>query len=362
MKNLIPAALLLTVALFSCKKGQVKPAPPGVPGANMFLYAGGYAKGGGGYDSIGIYFKQKLSDGAKGAAVNPVAVQNSRWIMSIVSYDSAMYMTGNAPGYWKNDSFIAVNNAWQLQYLAVNGNGVYTCGTESSGQIAYWQNNSEVNLGNTYNRTVFRYQGFLSTTVTGMALQGNNVLISGGINFTDEPMSGAPANDSRAGVYEILWTNSTANFLAHNNYWEAEAFFPHPLGVAVAGNDIYVPGNLPDSAKYGGYWQNGTWSTINKGNFTPTSAYANGMDVYFTGYTGISGAVNSPPSYAVYWKNGVLHYLNGLVTNAVTVYNGDVYVLGVDNSGNNVIWKNDNLFATLGPAADYNISCIATGY
>jgi hypothetical protein len=64
---------------------------------------------------------------------------------------------------------------------------------------------------------------------------------------------------------------------------------------------------------------------------------------------------------AAYWQNGHLTNLNGASAVMVTIYGSDVYVLGQDNSGNIVVWKNGNLFKTLNGAIIGNVTCMAIG-
>jgi len=103
------AGVLLTC---SCKKDspQVNPTPIPVLGG-PYLYLGGSD------DSKGVYWKISLL--RPWADVIADTVQNATNISSIVISDTTRYMIGGSAGYWKNDSFIAVPSASQLNLLAV---------------------------------------------------------------------------------------------------------------------------------------------------------------------------------------------------------------------------------------------------
>jgi hypothetical protein len=112
-------------------------------------------------------------------------------------------------------------------------------------------------------------------------------------------------------------------------------------------------------ADSGGYWKNGIWNSINNGSFYPSSIASFGSDVYIPGYT-----YTWTPTYsqqAAYWKNGTLVQLNGAAATAITVYGSDIYVLGVDQNNNIVVWKNGAVFETLGSASTSRATCIAIG-
>ena len=346
------AIITATLLSCACKKSSpsihTTPAPPESP---PFLYIGGIS------DSKGIYWKFSLSDTA--ASVIADTVENAPNISAIVFSDSTRYMVGGSAGYWRNKSFVAVPGALQLNLLAVSGTTVYTEGQDISFNLAQWTNNTEsANLTSAMGGIFTRAD--LSYGLTGMAVSGSNVIVSG--TLVVEGVPGGPDSAVYAG-FGVLCTNGAAQLLPYNNYTLFGGnLFQWTNGVTVSGNDIYVAGTLPDtiSTPHGGYWKNGVWSSINNGQFRPTAIASSGSNVVITGYT-YTLPWNPSSIRAAYWQNGNLTNLNGSNTYMAAAYGDDAYVLGSDNNGNIVVWKNGSLFKSLNGTITGSVSCIAVG-
>jgi hypothetical protein len=356
MKNAIQLIMVLAVGLTlsSCKKeNTAKTLPPPIPitATGPYLYVGGstYANG--------LCWKKSLYENLG----NPVpdTLVNSSNISSILTAGKEVYLAAQNGGYYKNDSFVSITGASIIQYIALSGTGLYAAGLDELGNLAYWQNNSEVNLGNTIGRNQFPYQGTSVYGITGLALSGldQSVLVSGSLFFENEPFT---PDSVPEGNFGLLWNNGGLSVYGPGALVSA-AFSP-TVGVAALGNDVYVAGIFPsraDKADSGGYWKNGVWNSINNGSFYPSSIASFGSDVYIPGYT-----YTWTPNYsqqAAYWKNGTLVQLNGEAATAITVYGSDIYVLGVDQNNNIVVWKNGALFETLGSASTLRATCLAIG-
>jgi hypothetical protein len=351
MKPLILASsLLLSTALFpSCHKHSGDSGSPGSPagsGQPVYLYVGGASA------SSGVYWKTQLNGG--GSTPAPVPVPNSSLITSIlVSGDSVIYMAGQSTGYWKNGVFVPVPSANAIQYLALSGPTLYMAGLDNTFGVAYWVNNNEKNLGGTIDRSRFPSEGTSVAGITGLTLDGANILVSGKLFFENEPGIANPGPD---GNFGLLWRNGSLQLLNPGEL--TSALYPTTVGVAVAGGDTYVAGRLPDTTSYpGGYWKNGSWNSINNGLFTPASITAIGTDVYIPG-----NVYTRAPAFsqqAAYWKNGTLNKLYGNQATAVAVYGPDLYIVGVDQQNNLVVWKNGTSFRTLGSASQYTAVTMA---
>jgi hypothetical protein len=348
--SLIAGILLIC----SCKKDspKVTPTPPPAPVVKgPFLYIGGIS------DSKGIYWKFSLSQPS--ANVIADTVQNSTNISSIVISDSTRYMVGGSAGYWKNDSFVAVRGASQLNLLAVSGTNVYTEGLDMSFNLAQWTNNTESENLTSAMTGIFT-SADLNYGLTGMAVSGSNVIISGTLVVEGVP---GEADSTIYSGFGVLCTNGVAQLLPYLNYtFFGGMLFQWTSGVAVSGNDIYVAGTLPDttSVPKGGFWKNGVWNSINNGLFHPAAIVSSDSNVVITGYT-YTLPWNPSSMHAAYWQNGNLTDCNGTNGIMVAVYGGDVYVLGQDNSGNIVVWKNGSLFKTLNGTIIGSVSCMAVG-
>ena len=276
--------------------------------------------------------------------------------------DSTVYMAANTPGYWKGETFIPVNGASAIQYLALNNNTIAMAGQDNSFELACWVNGTETNLMNTFNRTVYPNQGFMVYGFSGMTLSGNEVVISGSYDSSrTNPSRARPDGrqfiNLRPGLYEgnPPWVNGNIQILYHD-YWNIDVDYTSTVGVVSTGNDIYVAAQMTSDSgtnNSGGYFKNGNWNSINNGSFRPNSVYASGTDVYIAGYT-----YTFPPYSnfkAAYWKNGGLVPIDGIATKAITTFGNDLYILAIDGNGNYVVWKNGAVIETLtGSASTLN--------
>ena len=356
MKRSIRSIAILTAILLSCacKKSTPStdhptPAPPETP---PFLYIGGTTS-----DSKGIYWKFSLTDTS--ASVIADTVENATNIAAIVISDSIRYMVGGSAGYWKNKTFIALPGANQLDLLAVSGNTVYTAGSDISLNQALWTNSTESENLSGAMSSIF-VQADQDYSLTGIALAGSNVLVSG--TWVVEGVPGGPDSAINGG-FGVLFTNGVGQLLPYNNQsYFGGILFHWTNGVTVSGSDTYVAGILPDSIAdpKGGFWKNGVWNSINNGQFRPNAIASSGSNVVITGYT-YPLPWNPSAIRAAYWQNGNLTMLNGSQGNMVAVYGNDVYILGSDFNGNIVVWKNGALFKTLNGTIAGSVSCIAVG-
>jgi hypothetical protein len=355
MKNRIELFLAIIAGIllfYSCKKDSPKITPTLTPViTGPYLYLGGSA------DSRGVYWKVSLLD-PSGPVITDT-IQNAANITSIVISDNTRYMTGGSAGYWINDSFVAVRSASQLNLLAISGTTVYTAGFDLSLDAAQWTNTTETaDFANAMD-TIFPRASW-SFGLTGIALSGSNVLVSGSWVIEGEP--GGPDSSVYSG-FGVLFTNGAAQLLPYNNNTLfGGVLFRWTNGVAVSGNDIYVPGTLPDtiSPPKGGFWKNGVWNNIDNGLFRPSAIATSDTNIVIAGYT-YTLPWNPLSIQAAYWHNGKLTTLNGTTAVMVALYDRDIYVLGQDNSNNIVVWKNGTLFKTLNGAIAGNVSCMTIG-
>jgi hypothetical protein len=355
MKNKLQFIAIISVILLSsaCKKSSPSsdhptPAPPET---GPFLYIGGIS------DSKGIYWKFSLSDTLASAIAD--TVENSTNISAIVISDSTRYMVGGSAGYWINNTFVPVPGASQLNLLAVSGTTVYTAGQDISLNQALWTNGAESENLTSAMSGIF-VQADQDYSLTGIALSGSNILVSG--TWVVEGVPGGP-DSAIDGGFGVLFTNGVGQLLPYNNdSYFGGILFHWTSGVTVAGNDTYVAGILPDSIAVpkGGFWKNGVWNSINNGQFRPSAIASSGSNVVIAGYT-YTLPWNPLSIQAAYWQNGNLTNLNGANTYMVAAYGNDAYVLGSDDNGNIVVWKNGSLFKTLNGTIMGSVSCITVG-
>lgn len=337
MKTRYLLFLLLAVA---CKKhDNPPPTQPPPPASGPFVYVGGSSNG------VGVYWKTALSQ--SNPVANPVTVQGSVGIRAIAPSGSDVYMAGQTGGYWKNDTFVPVTGAASIGYLALSGATVCSLGFDNFSYAAYWEGNSEVNIGEQFPAESTREIGLVGITVSNA-----NVYVSTTTTFAYTP--GNP--DTLSGNYGFLWKNDSYQILRSGVFRGVQV----KTGMVISGNDVCVAGMIPLDTAYfygGGYWKNGVWTAISK-YFEPAGIAGSGSDLY------IAGNLFSPQGavQAVCWKNGSMTSLpGGASATAVTLYGGDVYILGVDGNNDNVVWKNGVLFEKLGATSAFNAFCLAVG-
>jgi hypothetical protein len=336
----------LLLILSGCKKDtKVTPVTATVKGP--FLYIGGSAQSG------GAYLKISLSE--PNAAIISDTIGNTKRISSIITSGNDVYIAAQTAGYWKNKTFIPVSGASGIQFLALSETTVYSAGFDNSSNLAYWTDNTEVNLSTTIGRSLFPYQGTSVYSITGITASGSGALVSGQLFTQNEP--GSPAS-APSGNYGLLWQNSNVKLLGQGYF--TSVVYNSTAGVAVSGNDVYVAGRIPDATYGGGYWKNGVWNAINNGAFLPYAIASSGSDVYISGYTFTGTLANTQ---GVYWKNGTLNTINNSLSATTFVANGsDLYIVGIDSNDYEVVWKNGALLKTIGPAAtSITPFCMAVG-
>jgi len=344
----LPLLILIAgVSFTSCRKHTSSPDSTGDnrPTQGPYLYVGGgtiYAKA--------VYWKKSLSQ--PNTITLSDTLTDGRNITSIVTSGSDIYMSvfGTHGGYWKNNTLVTLPNCSSVSNITLSGTTVYAAGWDKSLNLVYWIGNTQYTLDNPYK--LFPNMGFGSSGLTGIALSGPNVLVSGLLSVGNRP---GPANIPD-GDYGMVWANGNLSLLGNGGL--PIVTYQTTVGIAVAGADIYVAGRFPDTTFVGGYWKNGVWNNINNGAFLPSSITTSGGDVYIAGAT-----YTRNPGYsqqAAYWVNGNLIQLTGSVAIGIAVDGKDIYILGVDNNNNVVVWKNgNNVFTTLG--SDVGPSCFAIG-
>jgi len=356
MKNFILVFLTLAVgiSISSCKKHSDAPSTltsPGTPhppaSVGPYLYVGALYP-------TGIYWKISLSEANSKPIFDTLA--NAGGITSIVASGKDVYVAGQRGGYWKNDTLIPVTGASGIDYITLLGSTVYAAGWDIYSNSAYWAGNTEINIENTFGRSLFPYQMTSTLSISGIAASASNIFVAGSLFFENEPYS---PDSAAQGNFGLLWNNGGlqlfgsgggASFLSAVNV--------ATVGVAVSGTDVYVAGRYPDTTFAGGYWKNGVWNPIAKGTFVPNSIVTIGANIYMPGY--YYNRTNFTQQ-AAYWENGTLTNLGGISATSVAVYGSDVYILGIDNNGNNVIWKNGAVFDTLGTADTMSATVLVVG-
>ncbi len=120
--------------------------------------------------------------------------------------------------------------------------------------------------------------------------------------------------------------------------------------ILVSGQDVYVIGRTLASSNSGVgstaaavYWKNGVEINLTQNladvvAATTTGIAVSGSDVYVSGYLYVNG---NDTNDAVYWKNGILHYLpDGYMAKCIAVSGNDVYVGGSSLHSSDKYWIN----------------------
>lgn len=335
---LFSTGLILT----SCRKHSSSDSPAKGP----FLYIGGTAS------SKGVFWKKSLSQ--EGAALVADTLTGAGSITTILNSGSDVYMAAQRGGYWINNSFVVPTGASYISNITRSDNIIYATGWDNTGTPAYWRSNTKISLENPAKTPKFPYQGVSSVAIDGIAVSGSNVLIAGSLFFRNQP--GAPAG-AVEGNFGLLWENGSFKLFESSGI--IIAHYITTAGIAISGSDVYVAGRFPDTIYTGGYWKNGVWNSINNGAFQPASITTSGNTVYIPGAT----FIRTPPysQQAAYWANGSITHLNGRVAFAIAVDGSDIYALGIDDNNKVVVWKNGNVFVTIGPASEVGAACMSIG-
>jgi hypothetical protein len=339
--------MIVLSVLASCHKSTDMPGqqPTLTPlPIGPFLYVGG-----GTVSNQGIYWKSQLNHPV------PVAdtLKNANVITSMVGAPGGLYFAAQTGGYYKDSSFVLLPAASSIRYLAVSGSTVYAAGNDQLANLAYWIGTTENNLDNTFDRSRFPYQDASTFGLSGMTASGGNVYITGYLAFQNYPYPYSP-DSAISGNFAMFWTDGSLQ--TYGPGVSLSVVYQSTAGVALAGNDIYVAGRYPDTTYAGGYWKNGSWNPIANGTFLPSAIAANGNSIYMTGNYWSRGTYTQG---AAYWVDGKLVPLNGAYALAITFFQSDIYILGVDNNSNVVVWKNGEVFETIGPSSDLIVTSIA---
>ena len=344
LKGLAYTLSLSAILATGCKKPNIAPKGSGST-TGPYLYVGGA------WNSAATFWKVSLAQPNGNIATDTTS--SSTAISSIVTSGNDVYMAGGAPGYWKNKTFISIPGSSGINYIAITGTSVYTSGWDSAGNLAYWVNNTEVNLQNAIKKQ-FNNAHIMNWNETGMAVSGSNVLVTGQIyveNWTTNPAGSFDNNG-------LLWTNGNLQLFGPGGIYLGSNF-PSTVGITILGSDNYVAGSMPDSAQTTGYWKNGVFNSLNK-QLMPTCITSGGNDIYIGGYTNNPAVTQT--SQGVYWKSGTLVSIaNATRLIAMVIDNNDVYALGIDNNNNNVVWKNGIVVVMIGPASSQLATSIAIG-
>ncbi len=368
MKNYFRTLIVLLTALGiqSCKKNADTPPPVTPPANSQYLYIGGQQSGSSSAAN-GIYYKIRLdslssiTDLTK-SADSPHLLPNASTILSMQSSGNSMYMTAsNAKGYWKDDSFVPVDDASAIQYLAADASGnVYTAGTSvKTGGMAYWKNNQETALISKVDFSKYPHLQYQAAAITGIALQNDHVLVSGGYTLYDATMQ---TSKSITGLYQVLWNDGSEQVLLHNGVQN----LINSTGIATAGSDVYISAMIPPApggkSNDGGYWKNGNWNSVNDGQFTSSGICTSGQDLYLIGETR-SGSSFNITMQPVYLKNGAINTPDHGIGHIFSIIaNGtDSYILGFDDTNHYAIWKNGKMIATLATNQQMFLYCLAVG-
>lgn len=271
--------------------------------------------------------------------------------------------TGDSIVYWKDDTLVLVDTMsthrpgsltpqeTNLTGIAVAGGHVYVSGwiTWNNGQIVYgipmlWTDGKMTLLPDPSN------QG----TTGGVFANGSDVYVVGNVG-------------TARGRAAVVWKNGIPSLMP-----DTGSLNEYVSGIAVSGSDVYVSGGnysqyLPSSSAsyYACYWKNGQIHSLDSGLIefypastlilgypTTTGLFVSGSDVYISGKKDSAFPSSTPQSYsykerAMYWKNGTPVLLpvtdQGTEALAIVEANDNVYLAGIVNyigSYGATMWKN----------------------
>jgi hypothetical protein len=244
--------------------------------------------------------------------------------------------------FWQDSVAYEVPGTSQINAVIVQDNNIYLL--DATG---YWKNDTYYSLQDAAGTFSFFISGD-DVYVTGYSTTSRNTATAAAVywkngqlvNLTQSvaEVTAASANSIYvsgndvyvAGIiginyrdeYAVYWKNGVMQTITDG--YDAKL-------IAVSGNDVYIAGTSLNNGDV--YWKNGTEQTL--GN-----AFVNAMTVY-NGDVYIAGFTNYGPDQAVYWKNGTAVVLpNGSSASGIAVSGSDVYVSGNGGSNNAVYWKN----------------------
>ena len=321
--KLYPVLLLIAVsAITSCKKGNSPLPTPPTPTLKMDtdVYVVGTigTKNG---KQIAVYWKNgiatKMGDSTYSSVSCGMTIDGSDIYISGYLLDDNFNTTAV---YWKNGAIHTLSaSQWDNSIprnIVVNGGDVYVPGASEPRGLLYWKNGVPVMA-----------TASTSMAVTGMAISGNDIYLSG--TSTLSLTAGAAS----------YWKNGTmVQVSSINSYGNA---------IAVSGSDVYVAGITeagitPNAA----YWKNGVATQLSSTTSNAGAIVVENGDVYVAG--------DSQPSnlqLATYWKNGTAHVVQDntirSIGGSVAVNGNDVYLSGSQQISNTtglslrpLYWKN----------------------
>lgn len=233
--------------------------------------------------------------------------------------------------YWKNGNKVSLEPGGNIMDVTVSENNLYAMGYDST-DVVYWKNWKKIKLP----KKKYSEQNFF--------LKSNKIAVSG----------------------------STVCVLNGGSYWKNGIEYPlenvnissnssPTSGIATDGTNVYVLG------VNGVYWKNGKQIPLAISN-NDTSYVTNGIAVMNNDVYVVGGMLNSAPSpehieQAVYWKNGIIHYLKSGYSSwayNIQISENNVYILG-DTSDVNIYWKNEEI-KQLSPQIPYSSHGEITGF
>jgi hypothetical protein len=273
----------------------------------------------------------------------------------------------NIPGYWKNGTWIGLenaNNTVDTKYsayvtsLVVDGDDIYAGGycLNSAGieKAGYWLNGSWHSLDNSYN-TANR------AAVNVIVVYGTDVYAGGYAYDSTVDIAGYwlndtwhPLGDANPRLVSAMVVDETkiyavgrayiATSYFEGRYWEngdqTDLINTAPgkncmgLALAVNGTDVYVGGYMMNSSDIvvAGYWLNNAWTPLANEygaayHASVKAMLVDGTDIYAGGYSRNSSGNNIPG----YWRNGTwmsLSCYNGGEVISIAKTGGFVYCGG----------------------------------
>lgn len=202
---------------------------------------------------------------------------------------------------------------------------VYVAGHDFGGAV-YWKNGTIVTLTD----------GKPSSRANDIVVDNGDVYVSG-------------VDNDGVGNLAVYWKNGTRITMATSREYPAA----YGRSIAVDNGDVYMAGEQSTLLPTGGfasrtmYWKNGTAVNLGDNGRAVEIAVENG-DVHM-----IALETDRFKKIANYWKNGTRAELDGgdyLLTTALAVDNGDVYITGSRlvqhgsfGTGTAIYWKNGTL-------------------
>jgi hypothetical protein len=313
--------LLWITACYSCKKSNRVIEQP------VHVYVAGYEFKDG--NVFAKYWKDgkpvPLREGSNKGRVESIIVSGGDVYMA--GYEDIVANTKAVAKYWKNGRSVALSDSLNANYassIAVSGSDVYVSGSQSTGTTSssltiakYWKNGIPVILSD----------GLHSAGASSIAVSSSDVYVAG------SESTGKKDRDGFDLVVAKYWKNGASVILSQ------PAIFTGAQSIVVAGNDIYVSGNVYTAATY---WKNGTSFTLSNNSIgaSGSSIAVSGTDVYVAGFENNGTRVLN----AKYWKNGTaVNITNGpypAIANSIAVSGNDVYVAGYEGIGVNQSYLN----------------------